>query len=449
MDIVFRDCSFAYVYLDDILVASSSIEEHRHHLRTLIGRLADYGLVVNPHKCVLGQSSLEFLGHRVTSAGIQPLQSRVQAISDFQRPRSSKALQEFLGMLNFYRRFVPHAAKILSPLYELVNVKDAGFEDAWTTRHDEQFRCSKLTLAAATSLAHPSSTAETSIYTDASDTAVAAVLQQRLDGVLTPISFFSRKLHAAETKYSAFDNELLAMHVSVKKFRYFIEGRHFTIFSDHKPLTFIFSNVPNTWSPRQQRHLCFVSEFTTDVRYVPGADNVVADALSRAPVEEPRAIKNMESVVTAVIDYAEMARQQAIDTDVQRLIADSDSASQLVRCKLPDTHAQLVVDMSTGKPYPLLPVAWTRKVFDINHGLAHAGARAMKRMICDRFVWMGMARDIRHWARNCMACQRAKVSQHTVVPLMPLPMPEKRFESLHVDLVGPLPPSQGFSYLLR
>ena len=183
MDIVFRDCSFAYVYLDDILVASSSIEEHRHHFRQLFGRLADYRLVVNPYKCVLGQSSLEFLGHRVTSAEIHPLQSRVQAISDFPRPCSSKALQEFLGMLNFYRRFVPHAAKMLSPLYELVNVKDADFEDACTTRYDEQFRCRKLALAAATSLAHPASTAETSIYTGASDTAVAAVLQQRLDGV--------------------------------------------------------------------------------------------------------------------------------------------------------------------------------------------------------------------------------------------------------------------------
>ena len=223
MDIVFRDCSFAYVYLYDILVASSSIEQHRHHLRQMFGRLADYGPVVNPQKCVLGQSSLGFLGHRVTSARIQPLQSRVQAISDFPRPRSSKALQEFLGMLNFYRRFVPHAAIMLSPLYELVNVKDADFEDAWTTRHDEQFRCTKLALAAAISLAHPSSTAETSIYIDASDTAVAAVLQQRLDGVCTPISFFSRKLHAAETKYSAFDKELLAMYLAVKKFRYFIE----------------------------------------------------------------------------------------------------------------------------------------------------------------------------------------------------------------------------------
>ena len=105
--------------------------------------------------------------------------------------------------------------------------------------------------------------------------------------------------------------------------------------------------------------------------------------------------------------------------------------------------------MSTGKHRPLLPGAWTRKIFDINHHeLAHVGARTMRRMICDRFVWSGMARDIQLSARTCVACQRAKVSQHVVAPLMPLPTPAKRFDSLHVDLVGPLPESQGFTYLL-
>ena len=108
-------------------------------------------------------------------------------------------------MLNFNRRFVPHAASMLLPLYELVNVKSDEFEAAWTTRHDEHFQRSKVALATATYLAHPSATAETCINTDASDTAVGAVLQQRLNGVWTPIWFFSRKLHAAETKYSTFE----------------------------------------------------------------------------------------------------------------------------------------------------------------------------------------------------------------------------------------------------
>ena len=178
MDSVFRDLPFVYVYLDDILVASNSRDEHTKHLRQLFDRLADYGLVVNPKKCVLGKSSLECIGHCVTSSGVCPLQERVQHITYFPRPQSTKSLKEFLGMLNIYIRFVPHAAAILNPLYDLVNVKDDEFEAAWTALHEDHFQRSKLALAAATSIAHPSATAETSINTDASDPAVGAVLQQ-------------------------------------------------------------------------------------------------------------------------------------------------------------------------------------------------------------------------------------------------------------------------------
>ena len=126
-----------------------------------------------------GQSSLEFIGRCATSVGVQPLLDRVQHITDFPRPHSTKSLKAFFGMLNFYRRFVPHAVN--------VNVEDNEFGAAWSVLHEDHFQRSKFALAAATKLAHPSATAETSINTDASDTAVGAVLQQRLDGVWTPI----------------------------------------------------------------------------------------------------------------------------------------------------------------------------------------------------------------------------------------------------------------------
>ena len=158
-----------------------------------------------------------------------------------------------------------------------------------------------------------------------------------------------------------------------------------------------------------------MSEFTTDIRYGPGADNVVADALSRAPPQESGTVASMdECVLTEVIDYAAMARQQATDTGVQRLVAELNL--QIARCELPGVDEQLIVDMSTGKPRPLLPASWTCRIYDINHNLAHAGARAMRRQICDRFVCHSISRDIRYWTRTCTACQRTKVSQHVVAP---------------------------------
>ena len=147
MDNVFRDMQFVYVYLDDILVVNSSIEEHCIHLRQLFERLAEYRLVVNTQKCVLGQSSLYFLGHRVTSDGVHPLQDRVQAISDYPQPCSAKSLKEYLGLLNFYRRFVTHAAAILLPLYELGSLKDTEFCAAWTSLHEKHYQQSKDALS--------------------------------------------------------------------------------------------------------------------------------------------------------------------------------------------------------------------------------------------------------------------------------------------------------------
>ena len=110
----------------------------------------------------------------------------------------------------------------------------------------------------------------------------------------------------------------------------------------------------------------------------------MADALSRAPLQESDTVANLEGVVTEVIDYTSMARQQSLDAGVQRLV--TEWSLQIVRCQLPNTREQLIVDMSTRKLCPLLPVTWIRKIFDINHDLAHAGARAMCRQICDRFV---------------------------------------------------------------
>ena len=150
-----------------------------------------------------------------------------------------------------------------------------------------------------------------------------------------------------------------------------------------------------------------MAEFTTDVRYLPGADNVVADALSRASIQESDTVANLEGVVTEVIDYTAMARQQSFDAGVQRLV--TESSLQIVSCQLPDTREQLVVDMSTEKPRSLLPATWTRKIFDINHDLAHAGARAMRRQFViasSGMVWpetydSGPARAWPASARKC------------------------------------------------
>ena len=166
--------------------------------------------------------------------------------------------------INYYHRFMPQLADKLYPLYEATKVK--GQAITWTPDCEAAFASAKSALESATLLHHPHPTALTSVTVDTSDKAVGG---QFLAGNWRPTAFFSRKLSTAKRKYSAFDRELLAIYLAIKHFRHFVEGRPFTIYTDHKPLTFAFASTTER-SPRQTRHLSFVAEFSTDVRHIEG-----------------------------------------------------------------------------------------------------------------------------------------------------------------------------------
>ena len=164
--------------------------------------------------------SLQFLGHQVDNKGIQPLEAKVKAIQEFPQPESRKKLREFLGLVNFYHRFIKNCAGIIKPLNDLsTTVKDDAQKLQWNDQATTAFKDSKHALASATLLFHPKLDAITSIMTDASDYAVGAVLQQYVDQQWCPIAYFSKKLKQSETKYSTYDRELLAIYLAIKHFR--------------------------------------------------------------------------------------------------------------------------------------------------------------------------------------------------------------------------------------
>ena len=299
------------------------------------------------------------------------------------------------------------------------------------------FQNSKKALAGATLLAHPCQNVPISLTTDASELAVGAALQQFVNGVWVPLAFFSKKLRPPEKKYSAFDRELLALYLSIRHFRYFLEGRQFIAYTDHKPLTFSMAKVSEPWSNRQQRQLAYISEFTTDIRYVRGKDNPVADTLSRATIDN----------VQLGIDYQDMAKAQQEDTEVQ---AYRTATSKLKLEDIPyGTHdTTILCDISTGHARPIVPVSWRRRVFDLVHGLSHPSVRTTRKLITAKFIWRGAQKQIGTWAKQCKACQSSKVQTHIRAPLERFKVPQHRFDHIHVDLVGPLPPSHGFTHLL-
>ena len=198
------------------LIASSSEEEHKQHLLQVFQCLSDYGILLNPPKCLFGVSSLDFLSHHVSSQGIRPLDSKVDIIRNFPQPTTARQLREFVGLINFYHRFIPHAAQILQSLNALIPAKHHPQQLVWTDEATTAFTASKEALAQAILLSHPKLSSPTCIVTDASDVAVGAVFQQVIEGVWCPISFFSKKLKPPETRYSAF---LLAVYLATKHFR--------------------------------------------------------------------------------------------------------------------------------------------------------------------------------------------------------------------------------------
>jgi hypothetical protein len=258
-------------------------------------------MVINRSKSLFGIKELTYLGHIVNATGIAPMSSKVEAVSAFPMPTSKQELQRFLGMINYYHRFMPRLAKLLIPLYEATKGKGKNIE--WTPDCENAFCAAKTALAAAVLLVHPSASCPTRIITDASDTAVGAVIeQQQSSGSWRPLAFFSRKLDNAQKNYSAFDRELLAIKLAIGHFRHYVEGRPFHILTDHKPLTSALASATDR-SPRQTRHLSYIAEFTTDIRHIDGSANVVADALSRAAPSFAADAHEISALQLPTIDY--------------------------------------------------------------------------------------------------------------------------------------------------
>jgi len=235
-------------------------------------------------------------------------------------------------MLNFYRHFLPHVATIQAPLHDaLSGPKVKGSHPVtWNDTLVAAFNECKTSLSQATLLAHPDPTAPLALVTDASTTAMGAILQQWVQDVWQPLAFFFRKLSPAQQKYSAYDWELLAIYEAVTYFRHMLEARHFTILTDHKPLTFAFHQKRDKCSPRQFTHLDFVSQFTTDIRHISGQNNIVADALSQV------------EVVTAPVTHEALATAQKSDDEQHYSSKDSSSPAPQSSC----TATPLLVNLA-------------------------------------------------------------------------------------------------------
>jgi cleavage and polyadenylation specificity factor subunit 1 len=338
-------------------------------------------------------------------------------------------------MLNFYRRFLPHAAATQAPLHDVLSGPRVKGSNPITSTPEllRAFEECKASLSRATLLGHPDPSAPLALVTDTSTSAMGGVLQ-RVKNAWLPLAFFLKKLNPAQQKYPAYDRELLAIYEAVKHFRHMVEACNFIICTD-KPITYAFPQKRDKCSPREFNHLDFVAQFTTDIRHIYGQDNVVDDALS-----------HVESV-TAPPSYDALAASQDSDDELRTLLG-STTALRLEKPPIPVTTVSIYCDTSTGSSRPYVPAPLRLQVFQSVHDLSHPGTRATAKLVAERFVWPGVQNDCRIWARACESCQCSKVSRHTFTPLGDFIPPASGFLHVHVYLVGPLPTSMGYTCCL-
>ena len=438
---VLEGLPFLFSYIDDVIIASDTWEQHEQYLREVFERFDKFGITINISKCTFGKTRLEFLGYEVSTEGIRPLEEKVKTIIDYPRPQTVEQLRRFLGMVNFYREHLPNAASVQSVLNNYLHnskKRDKTRID-WNDEADQAFQKCRFSLQHAVTLSYPTPNAPLALMTDASNTCVGAVLQQHVDNAWKPLGYFSRKMSDAQQVYSTYDRELLAMYLSIKHFRNMVEGQKLIVYTDHKPLTFAFSKI-NTYNeaPRRIRQLSFISEFTTDIRHISGKDNIVADCLSR-----------IETIFCpSVLDYAELAKAQEKDEYIVNKTWITKSCNNIVikKIDIPSSNQKLYCETSTNNIRPYVPELFRRLAFESIHNLSHPGIRATRKLVQSKFFWPNMLRDIGLWTKTCVQCQRVKVQRHTASALEQFEECD-RFEHIHVDIVGPLPTtSEGYRY---
>ena len=331
-------------------------------------------------------------------------------------------------MVNFYHQCIPRCSEILAPLSKLLKNKKKNDKITWTEQTENMFEVIKANLNKITSLAMLQEGSELKLTTDASATAIGAVLEQSIEGNYLPIGFHSRKLKSQEQRYSTYDRELLAIYDSIKHFKNLIENRQFDIFTDHKPL--VHALEMKNPSPRQQRQINWISQFDCKIKYIAGKSNVVADFLSRTEINE--------------INFSPVIKIGIIKDNQEEVLAEALKTKSLEVIEFNGIWYDISIKNNIR---PLIPEKNRKECFDSVHQLGHYGIHTTYNMIHLEVCWPSMRKDIKNWVKDCKECNLNKITQHPKLKKINFENCDK-LEVIHLDIVGPLPTNKNKKYLI-
>ncbi|KAG7669555.1 hypothetical protein KSW81_007707 [Nannochloris sp. 'desiccata'] len=437
---IFKDYlyDFVLVYLDDILIFSKDEEEHEKHVRLVLDRLKEHNLIAKLSKCSFFQAEVEYLGFVVSGNGVKMAEDKVRAVLEWPTPSNATEVRGFLGLTGFYRHFIKHYAHIAAPLNELTK-KSLRF--LWTPLHTHAFEELKKSVTSSPVLQVYDASKQCVVCTDASNVAVGAVLLQVGESTeaLRPVAFFSRKLRGAELNYDARTKEFLAIKLTAYKWKHYLNNGTTPLFyTDHQSLQYL--NSQTELSPKFMRWFGSITGWLggpPDIRYKPGKQNVVADALSRRPDHCICAL----SLVVPADDLIQQIR------DGLKLDEFALQEAEKIKAGTSDYfwENELLYRFINGRLQLYVPKVGNLREMLISemHDLplvGHQGTNRTLRRLIEQFGWPGIAKDVEEYVGGCQSCLQSK--PRTGFPaglLQPLERPGEPWESISMDFIVKLP----------
>jgi len=444
------------------------LEEHHIQVRNVLQTLINNNLYAKLEKCEFDQNKVEFLGYILSGDGVSTDPKKIKSIEEWPRPENLKDVQRFIGLCNYYRRFVKDFAKIAKPLHNLTR-KNIKF--LWTNECENAFKELKKRLITSPILLHPDITKPFIVECDASNYAIGAVLSQRdKDNNLHPVAYYSRSLLNAEINYTITDKELLAIRDAFIAWRHLLLGAKYqiTVYTDHRNL--IYTLGGKVANQRQHRWYLFFQEYNFIIKYRQGNKNGKPDSLSRRPDYIKNNTEEKPENILDIKNVKEIPCFVSIVSDLLERIIDatkSDATAEDIRLYF---SPQNVKNDMSYKPFRkmekfkikdnlifynnlvYIPEVLRLEILTKYHEKPAAGHLGIKRtleLITRNFWWPKIKEDVTKYVNSCQSCARNKINRHRKYGLLqPLDTPERPWKSIEIDFLCGLPDSKGYTVIM-
>ena len=445
MEHILEGIEGARVFVDDVVVWGSTLEQHNERLIKVLQNIKKHGLKLNRAKCQFGVGEITFLGDKLSSAGIEPDIRKVKAILEMPRPEDKKGVLRVLGMINFIGKFIPTLSTKTAHLRQLLHHK-CDFK--WTDSHEEEWKTLKTILTTEPVLTFFDPSKRIKISTDSSKNGIGAVLLQADGEDWRPVAYASRTMTQTECRYAQIEKECLGLVYGFEKFHSYVYGLpKFVAETDHKPLISIIKKNLSDMSPRIQRLMMKLQRYDFELTYTPGKHIVMADTLSRATTQSDTPVSSTETdvqlhvnLITASLPVSDRKSKQIVaetekDPVLQRVMKNLKENWPRGECpSYYNVRAELSVinGLLLRKNRIVIPQSLRKEMLKRLHE-GHLGMEKCKRRARTSMYWPGINTDIDKMVSSCETCLKHHAKQQKE-PMVTTDLPAVPWQKVGTDL---------------